>query len=506
MTRPHFVPDTPSATYAIHGGCLSLSDLGLEPILPLSSEDTVYQDSSMNVVRLRLRTMNRKPPLDDLLRFTFKAEQNMLWLTAVQDQLHLYVGQALYRIVPSSKKQIIVLNTREGADTLYVADEIENPVVINSGPGNDYVCVGGQHTTLLTGKGDDTIKITSGISNLDAGDGDDSIQISSAATTRVYAGEGDDRVQAGSGLGFIDAGPGHDQITGGSGHNILSGGDGNDVITAGTGTHVIYPGQGHDLVSGLKPTDTVYSQANTTMVAITNAQRREWMLEKLNTLPLPSVEQVMAVLMPDDPNAIHHTPVAASDAGKIGVLIAGTPEFVTRVEADFTLLRLSPNGQKLLQALDTAAQRSGTAVRVEYFEMANASFAPSSTTVEPTILNDQPGTPAYGGVVQYNPNFSPSGLLPIIGLYHELCHAYNAVTGTVVPGETAETLGTKTVQTPNRERQAVGLPIAMEPFDFDLDPDTPPTRTNPEAFTENGIRKEFGLPMRSTYASNNKGD
>ncbi len=61
------------------------------------------------------------------------------------------------------------------------------------------------------------------------------------------------------------------------------------------------------------------------------------------------------------------------------------------------------------------------------------------------------------------------------------------------------------MQTPNIERQAVGLPIAMEPFDFDFDPDTPPTRTNPQAFTENGIRKEFGLPVRSTYASNDKG-
>ena len=503
MTRPHFVPDTPSDINAIDGGCLSLNDLGLEPVLPLSSEVIVYQDSNLSVVRVRLRTMNHKPPLDDLLRFTFKAAQNMLWLTAVQDQLQLYVGQALYRIKPSSQKQVIVLNTREGADTLYVADGMLNPVVIDSGPGNDYLCVGGQHTTLLTGEGDDTIKITSGICNLDAGSGDDSVHISSTATTtRIYAGEGDDRVQAGSGLGFIDGGPGHDVMTGGSGHNILSGGDGNDVINAGTGTHVIYPGRGHDLVSGLKPLDTVYSQADTTMVAATHAQRREWMLEKLNTLPPPSVEQIMAVLMPDDPNAVNHTPVAASDAGKVGVLIEGTPEFVTRVEADLALLRLSPNGQKLLQALDVAAQRGGKAVRVEYFEMANASFTPSS--VEPTLVNGQPGTPAYGGVVKYNPNFSPSGLLPIIGLYHELCHAYNAVTGTAVPGETAETQGSKTVQTRNTERQAVGLPIAMEPFDFDFDPDTPPTTTNPEAFTENGIRKEFGLPVRSTYATDDK--
>jgi hypothetical protein len=506
MTRPLFVPDTPSAIHAIQGGCLSLSDLGLDPILPLSSEETVFQDNNLDAVRIRLRTLKRKPPLDDLLRFTFKAEQNMLWLTVVQNQLHLYVSQVLYKIIPSSKNQTIILKTREGADTLYVDDAIENPVVINSGPGNDYLCVGGSRSTLLTGEGDDTVRVTSGISNLDAGSGDDHIHIASHATARVYAGEGDDRVLAGSGLNFIDAGPGDDIITGGSGHNILSGGDGNDVITAGTGTHVIYPGRGHDLVSRLKPIDTVYSQATTTMVAITNAERREWMLEKLNTLPLSTAQQIVAVLMPDDPDTIHHTPVLASEAGKVGITIEGSPQFIMRVEADLALLRLSPNGQTLLEALDIAAQRGGKAVRIEFFEMANASFTPASTTVEPHIHNGQPGTPVYGGVVRYNPNFSPSGLLPIIGLYHELCHAYNAVTGTVVPGETAETLGTRTVQTLNRERQAVGLPIAMEPFDFDLNPDTPPTQTNPHAFTENAIRQEFGLGRRNTYASSNEGD
>lgn len=505
MTRPHFVPDTPSATYAIHGGCLSLSDLGLDPILPLSSEDTVYQDSNLNVVRIRLRPINHKPPLDDLLRFTFKAEQNSLWLTSVQDQLHLYVAQALYRIIPSTKNQTIILNTREGADSLFVDDAIENPIVINSGAGNDYLRVGGRHTTLLTGEGDDNVIITSGICNLDAGSGDDSIKVFSSANTRVYAGEGADRIQAGSGLNFIDAGPGDDVVTGGSGHNILSGGDGNDLINAGTGTHVIYPGRGHDLVNRLKPIDTVYSQANTKMVAITNAQRREWMLEKLSTLPLPSVEQIMAVLIPDDLDAVHHTPVTASEAGKTGVHVEGSPDFIARVEADLSLFRLSPNGQQLLQALDNAAQRGGKPVRIEFFEMANASFTPSSTD-EPTLRNGQPGPPAYGGLVKYNPNFSPLGLLPIIGLYHELCHAYNAVTGTAVPGETAETEGAKTVQTPNRELQAVGLPIVMEPFDFDFNPATPPTRTNPEAFTENGIRKEFGLPLRSAYFSSKKGD
>jgi hypothetical protein len=507
MPRPLFVPETPSAIYTVQGGNLALTDyekttyLGFAP-----SSDSIYTDDNLDVVRFRKQSPGEQLPQKDILQFTFRAPRSNISLSAMGDGLHLYLDHVLYQVAPSSKQQTILLITQDGADALYIDDNLENPLQILSGAGNDYLCVGGSHALIVTGEGDDTVRLTSGTSHIQTGDGDDSVQIASSGTARVYGGAGDDILRAGGGLNFIDGGPGDDVLSGGSGHNILSGGDGNDAITAGSGTHSIYPGQGHDRVSRLKPIDTVYSQADTTLVAITPAQRREWMLEKLSSLPLPTAEQILAVLMPDDPDAINHTPVAASDAGKRGIQVIGAPAFIARVEADLALFRLSPNGQRLLQALDAAAQNSGQAVRIEYFEMDNAAFSLTPPLVDPTIRDGQPGPRAAGGRVEYNPFFSPTGSLPIIGLYHELCHAYNAVTGTVAPGETLETDGTQSANTPNRERQAVGLPIAMAPFDFDFDPATPPAQTNPEAFTENGLRKEFGLPPRTTYLSSKKRD
>ncbi|WP_373460780.1 M91 family zinc metallopeptidase [Pseudomonas sp. W3I7] len=40
---------------------------------------------------------------------------------------------------------------------------------------------------------------------------------------------------------------------------------------------------------------------------------------------------------------------------------------------------------------------------------------------------------------------------------------------------------------------------AQQPFDFDNDPSTPPTTINPEHFTENGMHREMGRPLRKSY-------
>jgi len=55
----------------------------------------------------------------------------------------------------------------------------------------------------------------------------------------------------------------------------------------------------------------------------------------------------------------------------------------------------------------------------------------------------------------------------------------------------------------NQELQALGLPTSAAPFDFDHDPDTAPTTTNPEPFSENGLRRELGLPLRLQAEAHN---
>ena len=102
-------------------------------------------------------------------------------------------------------------------------------------------------------------------------------------------------------------------------------------------------------------------------------------------------------------------------------------------------------------------------------------------------------------IISYNPSFHMAEFpAPVVVLYHEMSHAYNGVTGTFQPG-TYRGTGPDSGNVPNAERQAVGLETSAAPFDFDGDPSTPATTHNPIGLTENGIRRELGLPDRPNY-------
>lgn len=514
MTRPLFVPDHPRASYNVSGGSLTLTAQDLSAPYGPPAYQTCYEDDNVSFVRLRTQQASDPRPSKDALEITLSADQVNLWLTVTGDQLALYLDQDLYQITPSSPAQEIVLLSKHGADTICIDDTVRNPVTLYSGAGDDYLAVGGNHSKIMSGPGNDTIKITSSACYIEAGSGDDTVRINSAEAATVYTGDGDDIVRAGAGLSFIDAGTGADIIIGGAGHAILSGGSGQDSLRAGDGTSVIYTGSHPGGVTHLKPTDKVFANDSSTLVALDEPQRREWIIDKLTTPSLPGAQELLETLTLNPTRPFQEARIYDSEAGKLGVSIEGHAEFKARTESDLELLRSSAIGQKLLQALDLIVAQGGRAVKVQYTDRSNAVFEPS-VPVEPSLLrlpgdppdpvppyikDGLPGPAAPGGTIYYNPQFSRPGLIPLVGLYHELCHAYNAMTGTVVPGRTEETVGGKTAQIDNVELQAVGLPIpGMTPFDFDLDPLTPPTLTNPEAYTENGLRKELGLPLRRSY-------
>lgn len=130
MTRPLFVPETPSAIYAVDGGSLTPTDdeqkayRGGAPSLT-----EVFQDPQVHVERFRKQTSRDTTPRLDILKFTFTAEQNTIWITTQGEQLHLYLGPVLYQISPSAPAQTLQLVTGPGADTLYVDDSVLNPAL-----------------------------------------------------------------------------------------------------------------------------------------------------------------------------------------------------------------------------------------------------------------------------------------------------------------------------------------------------------------------------------------
>ena len=150
--------------------------------------------------------------------------------------------------------------------------------------------------------------------------------------------------------------------------------------------------------------------------------------------------------------------------------------------------------------LQRAALESGTPVVINELKGAfpTGFRADLATRDGAFVERGHPGPPSYGGQIGFNTRdtqpFEPS----IITLFHELCHAYNHVTGTRLNGvsEASADGDRARIQLSNEELQTLGLPTSAEPFDFDNDPDTVPTTTNPEPFSENGLRKELGLLPR----------
>lgn len=109
------------------------------------------------------------------------------------------------------------------------------------------------------------------------------------------------------------------------------------------------------------------------------------------------------------------------------------------------------------------------------------------------------GLPAEGGYLAFNLTRSDSDNLPLLDFYRCLCEAYSAFNGTTVAGQTSiRTIDRRRIQVDNAHLQAIGLPSGIL-YDFDKNPETAPTDTNPSPFNENALRMELGLPVRTHY-------
>ncbi|MBZ3662276.1 M91 family zinc metallopeptidase [Pseudomonas monteilii] len=181
--------------------------------------------------------------------------------------------------------------------------------------------------------------------------------------------------------------------------------------------------------------------------------------------------------------------------------IKGSISFTQAVNNHLTFLRHTACGQRLLTQL---ARRSW--IRISETRTATRFEVHVSDPTENDHYLQQnermqwvSGWPAEGGDLALNLARSDSENLPLLDFYRCLCEAYNAFKGTTVPGsQTIETFDYREVQVNAAQLQAIGLETGVF-YDFDNDPATPPTDTNPSPFTENALRLELGLPPRLYY-------
>ena len=423
-------------------------------------------------------------PIDRLV-FRAAAARASIFVTQADDHaLLIDLNHERYRIKPASAKQIIEIHTLHGNDTVYIADTLKNPFHIETGPGNDTVVTSNGHATVLTGPGDDMVMTREGTSYIDTGEGNDIVNANGSGKTVAYTGKGADFFRGGAGTAFVDAGEDDDVIVGGQSHSILCGGDGNDLISAGAGSNVIYAGRGQDTLNEIKGKDKVFTESQPTYIS------------EGSIVPSSKVANTPGGL------GTNTFKVSSEPLSESGLVIKGSEAFTERVKDDLKLLLGSASGSQLLRELTKSIRISKKPITiVELKHVENGAYVPSQGADRSFIRDGQAGRPDFGGTLYYNPTYSQSNFVPLVALYHELCHAYNFVTGTQFPGTSPDKRGgtKKAPQVANAELQAVGLPCNIEPFDFDNDPATPPGTTNPLPYSENGLREELGLPLRTTY-------
>jgi Ca2+-binding RTX toxin-like protein len=131
------------------------------------------------------------------------------------------------------------------------AAEVES-IKILLGDGNDHASIAGDidlPVTMDGGAGDDHLNAGRGPAVLIGGDGNDKL-IGSRGDDKIYGGAGNDFILGGGGNDFLDGGSGNDKIFGSCGNDVLLGGDGNDRLFGGSGDDLLNGGPGNDRLFG----------------------------------------------------------------------------------------------------------------------------------------------------------------------------------------------------------------------------------------------------------------
>lgn len=292
----------------------------------------------------------------------------------------------------------------------------EGDDVVAGGGGTDNVYGNADADRAFGGAGRDYVDGGAGNDMLDGGLGDDT----------VYGLSGDDRIAGGAGNDYLEGASGRDDLDGGLGNDIISGGRDDDTIRGGDGNDTVYTGAGRDHVEGGAGQDKVYGQTKDTS---------------------EDVEQTVTV-----------------DIKNVGsyIKIEGSPEFVERVQADLDMLRASPRGQLMLGNLEKAND-----------DTKGWFYGGDGLTIRETTDENSYALPNEGWfhdhpAIEYNPSLDTvADGPPVVVLYHEMAHVYDFVHDTTVDGRYNGASGDdrmldehgNTVNVPNSERQAVGLPI-----------------------------------------------
>jgi Ca2+-binding RTX toxin-like protein len=387
---------------------------------------------------------------------------------------------------PQTGSQVVTVN----GTTYYFAAGAD--IVVRGGDGNDSITVAPGthlHLTMLGGEGDDTIRGGAGNDTVLGLDGRD----------RVYGGGGNDRVFAGAGRDYVDGGSGDDILSGGlgddtlyglSGNDTISGGEGRDYLEGASGNDTVDGGAGNDILSGGKDDDSLRGGAgdDTTYAGRGNDSSDGGQ----------GSDKVFGERNDTSVGAEQHVTVEIKDLETF-INVEGSAEFRQRIEADLEMLRSSPRGQLMLAALQKGHEDTQGGILWWHQEGDSLTIREYNDPRNPD--NSTASHSPHSNVINYNAHLDefPTGTgnrvqgPPVAVLYHEMAHVYDYLNDSLAPGTYR---GSDNPGVPNREREAVGLPI-----DEDNDANTPTQIYSKHSYdlTENGLRDEMGAPHRDAY-------
>ena len=283
---------------------------------------------------------------------------------------------------------------------------------------------------------------------IEGGGGSDLIE-GGAGYDVLYGLGGDDEIHGGAGNDYIDGGTGNDRLFGEAGRDNLIGGQGDDELHGGSGDDLLVGAQGSDLLDAAEGSDRVVSSgAGDTVNANASSS-----VQTLEPVRVPSNFSVNGDRLDRD-----------------------------RIASDLDALASLPHGQKMFGEI----ARTGHSVAIELTPDGSACASFAGNTRSGVGSDSQIFYNA--GKIALSTDMPWANRAPIVSLYHEMCHSYNAAVGNMDKGWYQKD-GTKMPNgegTPGLEYQAVGIDVTG-------------IEANDPLLTENGLRDLLGYQKREEY-------
>ncbi|MDO5297730.1 MAG: M91 family zinc metallopeptidase [bacterium] len=380
----------------------------------------------------------------------------------------------------AEQAKYLVIDAGKGDDEVTVADDVtigmhiaggEGDDVLKGGAGNDVMYDYYGKTRMVGGAGDDQL-VAHGLSKdgktvydniISGGEGNDYIE-GGAGNDLIHGGDGNDVIYGLSGDDTIYGGEGHDYIDGGKGNDSIDGGNGNDRLVGGEGDDNLLGGAGDDLLIGAHGVDHMDGGSGADKLV---GQKS---IDDMLNGPGDEVEERYSVTLPKN------------------LYVEADGLEAERIYSDLEMLASTENGAKMFSAISVG---DGT-VTIRTTKAGNQigwnqnNDGSMTTAVDYNLAKISLG----------NKELPWNERAPIVGLFHELCHSYNALTHTLdtyyydAEGNKYDKENRPKDKSTVRglEYQAVG----MEHEHADIDQNDP-------LLTENGIRDFLGYERREKY-------